>query len=224
MSVATAFLHLGAFPVCIPNVSLPATFDYVGGLSLADAMAFYWNLEDVEIATAGTSGTADAGGAVNFDPPTRSGAFVNNTEWEYPVDGSMLRLQSTPVSFASLPSTTYEPYERVCCTQFVFNFNVTDDGTADLDLIHQVQWEMYLNIDPGDSTKYAVYYRFVIRAGSFGSDTVAFCNPSRGSQSSSGSFTTGTFTIAGITFDWRCYYNGSVTGESLSTTGTIYTY
>lgn len=224
MSVADNFLHLGPFPFCVPNVALGGTYDSLAGLTLTNVMELFWNLEDVEITTAGTSNTANAAGVLSFDGPTRTGAWVNNTEWDYPVDGGMLRLQVTPVAFGSLPATTKDPNERVCSEQYIFNWGCVDDGTANISLIHSARCEMALNIDPSDSSKYAVFYRFLIRAGSFGGDTVTFCNPSRGSQSNSGLYTTGTFNIAGHSFGWRCYYNNSLTGGDMSASTTLYTY
>jgi len=190
-------------------------------------MAFWWNIEDVQFTTAGTSTvgahTADAGGTLKFDPPTRTSNYINNTNWDFQ-DCALLRSSGGAVPFASLPSTTFEPDERVCENKFFMNFTIQDDGTADIDKIHQGSFDFRIGQDPGDATKYAVFYRFTIRAGDFNLATVCFTNPANSSGSTSGSFTTGTFSIGAATFNWRAYYNTSISGASMSAATTSFTY
>lgn len=226
MPIATPFKYHRPFPFCPSAVSPGATYDYVGGLTLANVMRVWWNLADFTISTTGTStvgaNTADANGSVNFNPPSRSGTYANVTDWLYG-GCSLFEDSGGFVPFSSLPASTRFPGPRACVTS-TQPFALTATGYVDLYQTNLITVEFLIRKDPGDASKYALYYRFVIHAGDFNNAVVAFANPNNGSQSLSGAFTTGTWDVFGIDMDWRCYYNTMISGEGLFGSTSEFTY
>lgn len=234
MSVAARFKFEKAFPWCVlpsPYTSADG-YDYVGGLTLAEAMDFFWNIEDTQFVTAGVCEiprpfplpplVADISGAFNFDSPIITGCYTDPGITISTGIGAMTRDYSGLIT--GLPSSTTEPYERVC-ERSVFNallgFGMSGPSFPN-GLV--VDFPIYTFQDPTDPELCALYYRFEIQTGEFSNAIVSFRNPSNSPGSSSGSYTTGTFDIGGFTFDWRCYYNTSLVGESLVVNTYKYTY
>jgi hypothetical protein len=232
MSVAARFISIGSFPEC-PGAFPGGSYDYVGGLTLAQAMDFFWNIEDIQITTAGTctiggafGGTAHAAGTLSFKPPTITGDYAAYTlSWEF-TDSAMLF--DTPLgAFGSLPANTRTPTERVCVAAPLQILTMqASGGTLVLPdyYITLISLEFRVVIDPGDATKFAIAYRFVIHAGDFNTMVVSFRNPSNSAGSVSGAFVGGTFSLRGFSFNWRAYYNTSISGASMSVAETMWTY
>lgn len=234
MSVAARFKYHRPFPFCPPAFSATGGYDYVGGLTLSQAMDFYWNTEDIEFTFAGSSNdgtnTANASGTIKFDPPTVTGNFINGNQFFIGrINCGMLFISDGDLTdIGDQPPATREPRERVCAGSNRFlEITVAQGDFSDTYKITRFVFESGIVIDPIDSTKFGMMYRFILLCGDFHHACVNFCNPAYGvasSRSSSGSYTTGTFSIDGYSFDWRCYYNGSVSGASMSATTTKFTY
>ena len=229
MSTAAAFATLRPFPFCPANLSGTLTnYDVVGGLTLTQLMAFYWNLEDIEITTAGSSTgpephthTARNAGTFKHNPPTITGDYTNLSEWSFGPT-AMTAENVSGYTFADLPSSTHQPKDRVCFGSIILN-TFASAPYGDLYKTQYFSLIFFAGLDPSDATKFAIYYRFKIIAGSYYDSLVSFSNPLY-SGSSSGSYTSGTFTINGHTFNWRCSYNDNLTGASMSVTGPSFTY
>lgn len=114
MSTATAFKYHRPFPFCLPVSGTPFYGDYVDA-TLADAMALFWNLENISFATTGTKSTASInwtntlGATPSFSSPfTGTGA----------ASGSYYDATSTPAqaprnrvcNAMPIPLAYYEPY------------------------------------------------------------------------------------------------------------------
>jgi hypothetical protein len=232
MSVAARFLSIGSFPTC-PGAFPGSFYDYVGGLTLSQAMDFFWNIEDILITTGGTctiggpfGGTASAVGTLRFKPPSKTGAYdVYDMAWEF--DESAMLFDTTLVPFGSLPANTRTPRERICVGAPLLILSMqASGGTLVLPnyFITSIALEFRVVIDPLDATKFAISYRFTIHAGDFNTMVVSYCNPSNSPGSSSGAFVSGTFSLRGFSFGWRCYYNTSISGASMSVSETMWTY
>ena len=227
MSTATAFKYQSAFPFCAADMS-SATYDVVAGLTLTQLMDFFWNVEDVQITTAGSSTgfaphthTASCAGSFKHDPPTATGDYTSITAWAYNISSSLVPADAGP-AISDLPVATTNPVDRVCRSSAGL-MNVSASGSSAY-LTSDFNVQLFASIDPSDATKYAIAYRFFIPAGDFYGAVVAFSNPAYGAQSTSGSYTTGTFSINGLTFNWRCYYNDNFSGASMSASMTKFTY
>lgn len=233
MSTARAFASLFSLPVC-PVAKQFSNYDTVGGLTLTQAMDFFWNLEDVQFTFAGSSNgpiphahTATINGTLKFKPPTATGDFTNPALWQF---GPVAMLVGTGLTtFGSLPTQGKQPDQRVCApVGLPASISVITDsqGVVGSDFYKFRQMEMYFGIciDPTNPAKFAIEYRFFLIAGDFNNYVVAFSNPLFGPFSSSGSNTTGTFLINGLTFNWTCWYNDNISGAAMSAATTKWTY
>jgi hypothetical protein len=224
MSTATAFRYIRPFPFC-PGASSPgANFDYVGGLSLADAMSWFWNTEDLSFTTSGTVNGVSIGGTFGLNPLTHTGAF------DVPDRDSILSIIVQDWGLDSGwpgSSTPISPLERVCNeTDIILSY---EWGAASGTTYQFTNYGavFYLRVDPGDATKYAIYYRFNFKTDLTLADAVFFRNPARGAPGSGRglSITTGMI-ISGLTFDIYIYTKGPVgVGSPLLTASRgVYTY
>lgn len=232
MSTAQKFGFKQPFPLCLEVVDSGS--DYVGGLTLAQIMALFWNLETFTLSTDATAHMVSslgpiwdvsAVGDIVFSPISTTG------DWT-PIDtflniGVFKDFYAGTVGYSQ---TSKAPINRVCNSTigwFTFGTGGSSSGnTPFVDLI------LTQKIDPLDATKYAVEYdMFVANASTFhdgDSVTVGF-TPSGGFGNV---INTGVFTISGIDFPYVCSCDRSTggsltvttTGGTLSATSSDYTY
>ncbi len=227
MSTAAAFNSIGYFPFC-PVPAHAGGTSYVGGLTLAQAMAFFWNLETVTFTFAGTvTATATSGGGSVPAGTVYSTGFSGTIT---PTTGGHTGDFSTFDTFSTSGSITVVPKDRVCnSTGIVIDFDWSKSGTPAFDL----EMQFRVIVDPGDSSKFAIeYFIFGIHntAVSFSASLqIGVFDPVFGGA---GYWASGTFSIAGITFDYRWYYvytypsNATfvTTGGTLGATSGSFTY
>ncbi len=231
MSTATAFATLDAFPTCLTDLSgSRSTHDYVGGLSLTTVMDFFWNTEDYEFSFSGTDTksphTADATGTWKFNPATVTGAFTNLDGFQYGVPS--LVASSGAVAIGALPGIT-APRDRVCNNSTALMALQAQQTTGGFNYLTANLWLQFeVGLDPGDLTKCAIYYRIWAGAGNHAQASgagISFGNPAFSSAANDiNQYTSGTFTIGGLTFNFRCYYNWSLSGGTIACTRRSFTY
>jgi hypothetical protein len=235
MSTAAAFNHHQTFPWgCVEDIE--AAMDSIGAsrvdnVSLADAMAFAWNLETFSFQTAGTAtaGATTVSGNCNFTmSPISSDVFTEG----FIEEGSMwsnVAIAPTKTPFASWVDLK-PPNERVCmpsptligASGCLILFAAWDQLPADNATIEMGFW---VGTDPGNPGKYRIYYFFGISFQDV-SDSIdlRWQNvPVGGSYSPVAS---GTFAIAGFSFDYYCDQLGatSTTGGTMTASSTLFTY
>lgn len=224
MSVATAFRFAEAFPFCVTDISgsVPGGFNYIDNLTLADIMPFAWNLEDFEIIT---EGSVDYGGGIVADG--------NSTTNIYPMTSDRFDTGSTggdmffgdpltAVLFGSWPAIR-QPLERVCppstasINGALLDFGgvySTDPGEANC------EFGLLIGTDPVNAGKYRLYYELDCNFSDPLTESVNLWYKSLPMGSGMTTWNSGTFTIAGLTFEWYSGYSN--TGSpSLTGTGTV---
>lgn len=244
VSTATAFKHHRPFPFFPSLPSGTYTFDIVDNLTLAEVMAFYWNLESASFTFAATGDVLSSGthyytaatGTVGIGPPQGTGNFANLDEWYY--SGAIARAASG-TALADLPSTTTAPRDRVCAGSLIFSadhaYTAGDPGTVRFP--HTFKMEYWVKRSGTYSNRYAIEYRFIVAAGNYYSGTlyprIAWVNPSYTSAASATLLyiDAGFFTLGGISFPWSCYGNVyysplsvTYTGGTMICTSSDYTY
>lgn len=215
MSTAAPFVSIGSFPWCVTDLGSGGTANFIDNLTLDQVMAFYWNIETISFTTSGTStaSSATAGGtfttAIN---PASSGFFTRG----FVSGGGWFTVVSGNTALASFPAIN-QPMDR-CCLAGGQNL-VVDMGMDNGDGQSQMSLELLIGTDSGNVGKYRLYYFFIFDYyKQVGSDTaeIRWCNPAL-SFGSFISIATGTFSISGLTFNYKC---GKLTGTS-STGGTM---
>ncbi len=155
MSTADHFKYPRPFPFCPP----PVYGKLIGGLTLAQAMDYWWLIEDVQISAAlaleTTEGAFDVAGTLRLNPAGATGFFADSGAWLF--DGSAMH-PDTLGEWSDLPAVK-APRERVCAEHYAARENCWtnlamgyDDGS--------VEWGFGLmsevGIDPDDGTKFAL--------------------------------------------------------------------
>lgn len=224
MSTAAAFKSPRLFPWCVTDISgTYGSWSYVDNLTLAQVMAFAYNLETFTLTMSGsaTQGalSVDTAGTITSNPPgaTNYDRGQGNGMW----------LPSTAANtvWASWPSAK-QPAERICESVdgriCAFSGNHSGDPTVDFFTLF-----FYLGTDPSNSGKYRIYYYITIvltDTGGGSSLQIVYCDP----VGSSGTlWNSGTINLGGIDFGWESYYDTGATTSgpgSLSATYGDYTY
>lgn len=236
MSTAAKFGFAQALPFCASDISgsVPAAADYVGNLTLADAMEFAWNLENLSLTVAlGTTATRIAGinsATVNAAFTASISPFASDvmTQGRIPEGNMMFGAATAYAVFASCPAIR-QPVDRVC-----------SDGTWLAGLVLACDWLVntgidqfagigfWVGTDPGNAGKYRVYYNFdlIRQATSSGVSVAMRWIPKSTLLPGYSAVTNGTMTIEGITLSWYCSTDGNsaVSGGGLSATSSSFTY
>lgn len=235
MSTAAAFKYPRAFPFCVTDLSsvLP-TFSvptYTGNLTLAEVMAFAWNLETFTITTTGTatsnSLTADGGGYFTLSPIASDrmdhAGLEDQSLWFDATVGS-------EVAFASFPNIL-KPRSRVCArTSTLLNIDSTilflyvRDNLSSI--VAQLEIGFWLSTDPSNSGKYRIYFLMGFVYKDPTTSTVALTFSDRTAGGGETNITSGTMTIGGISFPWYANKTSGVShsGVGFSVTSTSFTY
>ncbi len=226
MSVAAKFRFARTFPFCEKDLSTHfsgSSYDYVGNLTRAQVMAFYWNLETFAITTAGTAtngGTTSAVGNVTLNPISASAPFdrgASNGAWY----GSI-----TTTAFGSFPAIK-PPLSRVCNS-----YDQTNGGVASLsgDLSTSpgnfFALSFAVSTDPLNAGRYRLYYIFRIDYENevVPSPVLSFQNPA---SNSGAVIASGTFAFSGIPMNWEATDFGTAIvygGVAFSAASNDYTY
>lgn len=226
MSTATAFVFPRSFPFCVEDLSGYTAADYIGNLTLAQVMSFFWNLETFTITTAGTAGgsggTVDCTGSIVLNPPSSSSPFAtgqSTSTWF----GS-----GTSGAFSSFPAIR-TPRARLCPVAtssfgnvgMFYGWAVAANTPPDFSIIFGI------GTDPSNSDKYRIYYQFTIRyAATSGSGTtlIQFQNPA---NTSGPVLNSGIFSFGSLSFNWEATDISSSTSRSglnMSASSSDYTY
>ncbi len=231
MSTASRFLTDDIFPFCVEDISgeaeiVDAPASFVGNLTLAQALQFYWNFEGFTMTSTGTTSrsghTLDASGHVTTTPFGSSFADGMSNVLDCSWYGNSF-------GFTDTVPDIRQPFERVCQPGSIGRMMAAE--YKDLaDILGRLIIYFWLGTDPSNAGKYRVYYYFNIlhqASGAFGALTMAWTNdpsvPTGNSLQASG-----TITIAGLTLNWYCYYNSNAgataTGGSLTASSTSFSY
>jgi len=241
MTTAVGFTTIGHFPYCMGPSSRGTPYSYINGLTLSQAMQFYWNLETFTITTTGSASSQPAppgtiytgtmNGSINVSPLAITGdlsgmdVYAQNEGMAFPYSGSSI----------SLGIQTKQPNQRVCYPSFTAPFyplwmefflsTYSSSFETDMQLTFAVEE------DSTNSALYSIRYYFFIkyptRNGAGFGDSVTF---SSNSFSAPATLASGTFSISGITFPWYCGWSQAApkimiaSGLSLSATSTSFTY
>jgi hypothetical protein len=106
MSVATPFNYYQPFPFCPDEFSpggLPEAF--IDNLTLAQVMALWWNLENVEITAGGVTGIKTISGSIQLNPAEGTGDFTGE------VNGAACSMWDSIIAGVG---DVHEPRDRVC--------------------------------------------------------------------------------------------------------------
>lgn len=218
MSTASSFVSIGSFPFCVPAYTFG---DYVGGLTLAQVMAFFWNLETATFSFAATAQltVTPPGTVVNvsmtgdlvLSPLDTTGDLTAIDTFSN--SGVTKDFWSSTVAYSAVSKA---PRDRVCNIVplwFIF-------GTGGLSSATAPYCEMLFDvcIDPGDSTKYAIMYNIFCNnnANAAGEFISLYFFPT--ASGSVNTLNTGTFTLAGITFPYACTCSRATSGSAVVTT------
>lgn len=197
----------GYLPCCLGDISgsVASSFDYIGNLSIADVMAFYWNMETFSIVTSGSgtnaNGTTSAAGTFCLNPITSC------TPWTTGVSFGGLYDVPSATALSSWPAISI-PNERVCCTssgsQSLWSFLLQNPATTPQGTFN---CNITVSSDPSNAGKYRIYYQFIFNY--YTSSTLApslfFYNPNSpaypvGTPNTSVIASGLNFTIGGLTF------------------------
>jgi hypothetical protein len=227
MSTAPRFIFPGSFPFCVEEI---AGFDshasHIANLTLAEAMAFAWNIETLTITTAGTAtfgalvSNASADLCINAWSSSRFDIAALNDA------GMWFGAAVAETALGSLPAIR-QPRGRVC-----------DPGPANVGCLMDLGFALstderafgilgfWVGTDPINSGKYRLYYRYSIWFSDPTTQTIDlnFTNESTNvGMSSAGS---GTLTIGGFSFDWYAFRTTAATpsGISMSASSGSFTY
>jgi hypothetical protein len=223
MSTAAAFIHHRYFPFCVTDLS-GGGYAYIDNLTLAQVMAFAWNMETFTLTTAGSatkgSASVDLSGTITSNSPTAS-LFDQGKG-----DGMWVPTVSSMTVWASWPSAKV-PRARVCSSGdgLVCDFR----GELSTRTTDFFRVRFFVGTDPSNSGKYRIYYSIdVFRDDSTGGDLVAihFVDPNT-SVGSMTAWQSGTITIGGLTFSWASYYTTGATpagAGTLAASSSDYTY
>lgn len=237
MSTATAFIFPRSFPFCAEDISgdVDSNLSHVGNLTLAEVMAFAWNLETFTLTPTGTTTRPpidDDPELTTVDPPTftlspLASNYLTHAGTFY--DGMWFGDAFAFTALASCPEIR-TPVERICeAAPPITGGLLAIEAVDALSLPDRyVLVEFWIGTDPSNSGKYRLYYAFDIVAYSSVTDTVSLqwsneSSPPGGGFTSAGS---GTITIAGITLNWYAYCTTGSTpsGVGLTASSTSFTY
>lgn len=228
MSTATAFIFPRSFPFCAEDISgtVNSAASYLDNLTLAEVMAFAWNLESFTLTPAGSvtngSETTAAPPEITINP--MAGTNVTHGEFN---DGSMWFGDSASYTTLGALPAMRTPVERICqpsqtVTGCLLDFNVGDPGT-------RLGFELgfWIGTDPLNSGKYRLYYRLDANTDDALTQTVELywdnSSTTPGGLDPAGS---GTITIGGFNFPWYAYCSAGDTpsGVGLTASSTSFTY
>lgn len=230
MSTAAAFVSIGSFPFCVTDISssVPAGTAYLDNLTLAQVMAFSWNLETMTVTIdSGTSCTrTTGGGTTNLSPgvtfefsPFSSDVF---DEGRFAAGSMACGDAAAYAAFASCAQIR-QPVERVC-----------HDGAWQDGIVFSANWRLssdtrnvasfaaWVGIDPSNSGKYRFYYGFLIQraAGSAGGtppEVVMRWSHSNTVPSGYLYLTGGLLSFGGFSVSYYCTYDAdSASGGTVS--------
>jgi hypothetical protein len=232
MSTTPRFVHIGYFPQawCGMGDGSGASLPYVDNLTLAQAMAFVWSLENFVLDTTGSA-------ANTFSAVDASNTFVLNagvpfaSAFDEASGGGLWN----PGPGAEVPWSSWPPNripkERVCAPALSSGlglvFSVSAVNTLNAENAFSLSFE--LATDPLHSGKYRMFYRFfIVFVSRF--DPTNFISIVFSEVDSGGDPYSGTITIGGITFNWWSHIQsvGSAplvgTPPSMSASSSDYTY
>lgn len=225
MSTATAFKYPGLFPFCAKNIAanLGSAWDHIGNLTLAQVMAFYWNLEDFTLTTSGTAAngpTTDCTGTIRLNPITSCSPFAQGYS-EGPWYGS----NPSAIAFTSFPAFR-QPNQRVCevPTSPLFPGLVGNIAGELSSGPNEATFDIafYIGTDPSNAGKYRLYYFLRIVYEGFDVEpgpTIEFTNPARNTGAVLAS---GTFSLGSLTFNWEATdFGTAVTASGQAITGSV---
>lgn len=184
MSTATAFKYYRPFPFC----PVEFTPDNYVDVTLAEAMALYWNLENLEFVTTGTRGPASINWTTTFgaveslpftpDTETLSGSYYDGT---------------APAS---------EPRSRVCYNDIDLFLERTATASPIGDGTKLLELSLRFGKTPSAETiRIRYYFRFRHAFTDDDSNDIIVTSPVTGISGTPPS--SGTISILGIPMDWQ---------------------
>ena len=228
MSVAEKFISIGAFPI---YVGVPRYGDfwqgypYVGDLTLAQVMALFWNLEHLTFTAScwarftdanNNIETIDLNGSISLAPASSSGGFSNFTNF-FGNDSGLHRV-FTPTAGSS---SARKPRDRVCVGNILTDYAaIAVDVLANAGQVASLTLQLGVLKDPINTGKYRVHHYFSLYVRSNQANPPASLGSvGWGGFAWSPYNSSGTMTIAGITFPWRFHATTIMPGVTISTTG-----
>lgn len=218
MSTATAFKFPRLFPFCPSN----PTGSYVGSLTLAQVMAFWWNLEYAELFTSATLGGTYLGSSMGC---SATGQFELITpgncsgDWSATNCGAYATFNGSALSTTTFAAVARAPRSRMC---FTFPTVMSAQRSSDASGANgekNILLTFAVRLDPVNAGYYAIEYLLFINSrspfvgGASASLTFQDTNPG------SNIINSGSFTIAGVSFPYWCSWSGPVGYSSVSTAG-----
>lgn len=222
MSVADRFISIGSFPFCVEDLSAYTSADYIGNLTLAQVMAFYWNLETFTITTSGTASngvSTSCTGSIVLNSPSSSTPFATGT--------------STSTWFGSVGSTAFSsfpairvPRSRICAAAVSSFGNVGAFSGWAVSIATPPDFSLTFGIgtDPSNAGKYRIYYQFTVRFKTGTGPLIQFQNPA---NAGAPVWASGTFSFGSLSFNWEATDLGSSSSRSglgMSGSSSDYTY
>lgn len=188
MSTATAFKYHRPFPFCPASGSPDVTFDYMD-VSLAEAMALFWNLENLSFETSCSRGAANINWTTTYGA-TESLPFVPSSR----------QFQGEYYSNTSPTTPARAPRNRVCTAfspqdDYLFNC-AANRGTS-----QRLSLQIVLRESP-TTGQVRIYYKFSFSAQTSSTNAVIIANPSFGLPSNGSLPSSGSFDILGIPLQW----------------------
>lgn len=230
MSTATAFTYRQPLPFCPSDISgaVPGGSAYIDNLTLAQVMAFAWNLETFTLTMTGSatigSDTAAGDNTFTLSPIASAGythGVLNDSSMWF---GDAFAYQA----FGSWPAIR-QPRERVCVSAqavpgCLVDLHVDEIGTPAFLLEGGLGF--WVGTDPVNPGKYRIYYDFIFGAYNGPSDSVRIEWNQHSAMFSMTNIASGTMTLGGIPFPWYCHATtgASTTGGGLSESSTSFTY
>lgn len=233
MSTAAIFKHQRAFPFCPYDISAEQPFcDYIDGLTLAEAMAFYWNLEDVTFNFVATIFGTSGGGS----------PITKNATGYFTVSGLGSDLWDAVSYYGGGwhgygygSGLTRQPRERVCVDVFpgvppfappTPEYAATVLALGHSSLAHVGNVEFYIGTNPAVPSVYRIYYsmKFKISTGTVPGAGINFYSNAFSAEGWT-PITSGTMTIGGVIFPWYSeFYGDSFADGTMSASQTMFTY
>jgi len=228
MTTAAGFATLSQFPFCVEALSGVSNLTYIDNLTIADIMAFGWNFETFTITTNGTATllgrVADGSLYITLSPISSDVLTDAGTGASWGGDMWFGATIDPVVPFASFPNIR-QPVERVCfsATKNVLLELFATDGTINR------QWRIafYVGTDPVNSGKYRLYYWFSLEAIDPPTGTVVVRWSNNNVAGGDAAFSSGTITLAGLTFNWYSFYTAAATTGgtgAMTASSTSFTY
>ena len=226
MSVAQSFKFAQPFPFCPSNVSPGSSFDFVDHVALSNAMAWWWNTEDMTFVSAGIVGPSSVDGTLALNSLIHTGSFASTNAYqiigaiieEIPGDGD------DPWPGSSVPVL---PLERVCggsgAEGQLLGVSFVDGESFPKFL--DVGMQFHIRQSASNAANYAIFYRLFVGTEGALTNAVAFVNPNMANSLSG--FTLDaetTVTVDGLVFDVDVYKRGAVSSLSLGFSRSPYTY